>query len=113
VDWLATYEVETDECAWHLGEAATLTVILRDLDTDSRSHAFIPVKPISPGEEQREAIVRAMATRFPDARWKTYNEHKQVASFVGSRHLYLVIYEEHETADAADDRSTQQTLFAA
>lgn len=36
-----------------------------------------------------------MAGRFPDARSKTYNPEKQIASFVGSKHLYIVIYEEH------------------
>ncbi len=113
MDWLATYEVETDERAWHLGELATLTVIMRDLDTDARSHAFIPVEPTPPGDAQREAILRSMAPRFPDARWKTYNEHKQVASFVGSKHLYIVIYEEHGTAATGDSAAGQQTLFAA
>jgi len=96
VDWLATYGVETNERPWHLGERATLTVILRDLDNDSRSHAIIPLDPTPSGDSQREAILRAMAGRFPDARWKTYNEEKQVASFVGRHHLYIVIYEEHE-----------------
>lgn len=96
MDWLATYDVDTDERAWQLGEPATLTVILRDLDTDARSHAFIPVEPTPPGEAQREIILRAMAGRFPDASWKTYNEEKQAASFVGRQHLYLVVYEEHD-----------------
>lgn len=96
MDWLATYGVETAERPVHLGERATLTVILRDLDTDERSHAFISVDPTPPGEAQREMILRAMASRFPDARWKTYNEDRQVASFVGREHLYIVIYEEHE-----------------
>jgi hypothetical protein len=106
MDWLAAYEVETDERASHLGVPATLTVIMRDLDTDARSHTFLAVEPTSPGEAQREVIVLAMAARFPDARAKTYNEQKQVASFVGSKHLYLVIYEAHTSEE-------QPALFAA
>jgi hypothetical protein len=110
VDWLAAYEIETDERASDLGEPATLTVIMRDLDTDERTFAFVPVEPAAPGEAQREAILRAMAGRYPDAAWKTYNREKQAASFVGRRHLYLVIYEEHD----AEPRSTapQPSLFA-
>ena len=54
-----------------------------------------------------------MAASFSDARWKTYNEEKQVASFVDSSHLYLVIYEEHEDAAAVDRSVAQQNLFAA
>lgn len=96
MDWIAAYDVDTDERPSQLGEAATLTVILRDLDTDARTHAFIPVEPTPPGEAQREVIVRALAGRFPDARWQTYNEEKQAASFVGRQHLYLVVYEEHD-----------------
>lgn len=96
MDWLATYEIDADERSVDLGEPATLTVILRDLDTGKRSHVFIPTELTDPGEEQREAILRAMAGRFPDARWKTYDAEKQVASFVGRRHLYIVIYEEHD-----------------
>ncbi len=99
--WLAAYGIEADEQPADLGEPATLTVILRQLDTDERSHAIVPVDPVEPGPAQREVILRAMAGRFPDARWKTYDEEKQVASFVGRRHLYLVIYEEHEGADEA------------
>ena len=113
MDWLAVYEVDTHERAWHLGERATLTVIMRDLDSDARSHAFIPVEPTPPGEAQREAILRAMAGRFPDARWKTYNEDKQVASFVGSRHLFIVIYEEHDAEVAGELAEDQPRLFAA
>lgn len=40
-----------------------------------------------------------MAGRFPDARSKTYNPDKQIASFVGRKHLYIVIYEEHADVD--------------
>lgn len=96
VDWIATYDVETEDRPWDLGEPATLTVILRDLATDARTHAFIPIEPTARGDAQREAILRSMAGRFPDARWKTYNEEKQIASFVGRNHLYLVMYEEHD-----------------
>jgi hypothetical protein len=96
VDWLSAYGIETDERPTDLRESATLTVVLRDLGNDSRSHAFIAVEPTPPGEAQRETILRAMAGKFPDARWKTYNAEKQVASFVGRRHLFIVIYEEHE-----------------
>jgi hypothetical protein len=99
VDWLATYEVETDDHPSQLGERATLTVILRDLATDGRTHAFIPVEPIEAGDAQKELILRAMAGRFPDARSKTYNPEKQIASFVGKSHLYIVIYEEHADVD--------------
>lgn len=95
MNWLATYEVDTDDHPSQLGERATLTVILRDLATDARTHAFIPVEPTEPGEAQRDVILRAMAGRFPDARSKTYNPEKQIASFVGRKHLYIVIYEEH------------------
>lgn len=110
MDWLATYEVDTDERSWHLGEPATLTVIMRDLATDARSHSFIPVEPISAGDAQHDVIIRAMAGRFPDARRKTYNPEKQVASFVGRRHLYLVIYEEHDVE--AKPPVERPTLFA-
>lgn len=113
MDWLAAYGIAASDCASDLGAAATLTVILRRLDTDERSHAFIAVDPVSPGDHQREAIMRTMADRFPHARWKTYNEHKQVASFVDSEYLYLVIYEEHPQANEAELSTAQQTLFAA
>lgn len=109
MNWLAAYEIETDERASDLGEPATLTVILRDLDTDARTHAFLPVEPVAAGPEQKEAILRAMAGRFPDAVWKTYNEEKQAASFVGRRHLYLVIYEEHDVEQRSPD--PQPALF--
>jgi hypothetical protein len=109
MNWLAAYGITSDERPDALGEPATLTVILRDLDTDSRSYTFIPVEPASPGNAQREAILRAMAGRFPDATWKTYNEEKQVASFVGRRHLYIVIYEQHEVGATPQERPT---LFA-
>ena len=111
MDWLAAYGIDTEERSDKLGEQATLTVVMRDLDTDVRSHAFIPVEPTAPGEEQRDAILRAMAGRFPDARWKTYNADKQVASFVGKRHLYIVIYEEHDVDDARSPAERPQ-LFA-
>jgi hypothetical protein len=114
VDWLATYEVSTDERPWMLGAPATLTVILRDLATDERSHAILPVERTPSGEHQREVILRAMAGRFPDARWKTYNEEKQIASFVGRGHLYIVIYEEHDVAvdEPAVAAAAQPPLFA-
>jgi hypothetical protein len=79
-------------------------VILRDLDTDERSYAFLRIDPSPPGSAQREGILRAMAGRFPDARWKTYDPERQVASFVGRRHLYIAIYEEHDVEMAPDDR---------
>lgn len=110
MDWLAAYEIETSERASDLGEPATLTVILRDLDTDARTYAFVPVEPAPPGAAQKEAILRAMAGRFPDAVWKTYNADKQAASFVGRRHLYLAIYEEHDAEPRSD--APQPALFA-
>lgn len=100
---LAAYGIDTDERASDLGEPATLTVIMRDLDTDARSHVFLPVERVAPGPEQKEAILRAMAGRFPDAVWKTYTEEKQAASFVGRRHLSLVIYEEHDVDPRSPD----------
>lgn len=111
MSWLAAYGIESDEHPADLGERATLTVIMRNLDNDARSYVFLPVEPSAPGEEQREAILRAMAGRFPDARWKTYNAEKQVASFVGRHHLYIAIYEEHE---AGADRGVDELprLFA-
>lgn len=51
-----------------------------------------------------------MAGRFPDARWKTYNAEKQVSSFVGRQHLYVVIYEEHEAEPKTP--AERPTLFA-
>lgn len=51
-----------------------------------------------------------MAGRFPDARRKTYNAEKQVASFVGRGHLYVVIYEEHDAEPKAP--AERPTLFA-
>ncbi|MCS7006241.1 MAG: hypothetical protein RMM28_03095 [Thermoleophilia bacterium] len=110
MDWLAAYEIETEERASDLGEPATLTVIMRDLDTDARTHVFLPVEPVAPGAEQKEAMLRAMAGRFPDAVWKTYNEEKQAASFVGRRHLYLVIYEEHDLEPRG--QAPQPALFS-
>jgi hypothetical protein len=110
VDWLAAYEVETDERPSQLGEPATLTVILRDLADDRRSFVFLPIEPTPAGEAQREAILRVMAGRFPDARWKTYNAEKQVASFVGRDHLYIVIYEEHDVEPYLP--AERPTLFA-
>jgi hypothetical protein len=65
MDWLAEYEVDTAERPWDLGEPATLTVIMRLLDTDARSHAFVPVEPTPPGAAQREVILRAMADASP------------------------------------------------
>lgn len=112
MDWLAVYEVETDERPWLLGAPATLTVVKRRLSTDERSHAILPVEPCPPGDHQREVILRAMAGRFPDARWKTYNEETQIASFVGRDHLYIVIYEEHDEVGAdAQVTSAQPSLF--
>ena len=98
MNWLAAYEIETTEAAADLGEPATLTVILRDLDNDRRSFAFVPIEPVVPGDVQQDAIVRAMAGRFADASWRTYDPVKQVASFIGRQHLYIVIYEEHDIA---------------
>jgi len=109
VNWLAAYGFDTDDTPARLGRPATLTVVLRDLDNDSRTYEFLPIEPAPPGEEQREAILRAMAGRFPDARWKTYNAEKQIASFVGRQHLYIVIYEEHDVEAAPEERPT---LFA-
>jgi hypothetical protein len=109
MNWLAVYDIETDATAGDLGVPATLTVILRDLDRDTRTFAFLPIEPVAPGGEQKEAILRAMAGRFPDARWKTYNAEKQVASFVGEGHLYIVIYEEHDVEAPPVERPT---LFA-
>lgn len=111
VDWLAAYEIETDERPADLGEAATLTVILRRLQDDTRSHVFLPIEPTPAGDAQREAILRTMAGHFPDARWKTYNAEKQVASFVGRDHLYIVIYEEHDDAPTRAP-AERPTLFA-
>lgn len=109
VNWLAAYGFATDDTPARLGKPATLTVVLRDLDNDRRTYEFLPIEPAVPGEEQREAILRAMAGRFPDARWKTYNADKQIASFVGRQHLYIAIYEEHDVEVAPEERPT---LFA-
>jgi hypothetical protein len=110
VNWLAAYEIETDESAAELGEPATLTVIKRSLDSEETTHAFIPLEPAPAGEEQREAILRAMAGRFPDARAKSYNAETGVASFVGDC-LYVVFYEEHDVG--GEYRTLKQpTLFA-
>jgi hypothetical protein len=111
VNWLATYEIETEESAADLGERATLTVIKRSLDSDETSYAFIPLEPALPGDEQREAILRAMAGRFPDARAKSYSPETGIASFVGD-YLYIVIYEEHDVARGQPRPAEQPTLFA-
>lgn len=111
VNWLAAYEIDVDERAADLGQPATLTVILRDLDTDARSHVFLAVETAEPGDHQREVILRAMAGAFPDARWKTYNAQKQVATFVGRRHMYIAAYEEHEVEPRPPVE--QPSLFAA
>lgn len=110
MNWLAAYGFETDDTPARLGKPATITVVLRDLDNDSRTYEFVAVEPSPPGEEQRETILRAMAGRFPDAAWKTYNPEKQVATFVGKQHLYIAIYEEHDVEAAPEERPT---LFAA
>ena len=52
MNWFAAYEIETTEAAADLGEPATLTVILRDLDNDRRSFAFVPIEPVIPGDVQ-------------------------------------------------------------
>lgn len=114
MDWLERYGIETDDRPDMLGAPARLTVILRHLATDERTHAFLPVEAAPPGDHQREVILRAMAGRFPDARWKTYNEETQIASFVGRDHLYIVIYEEHDevATDVGRVSSAQPSLFA-
>lgn len=109
MNWLAAYGFATDDNPASLGKPATLTVVLRDLDTDRRSYEFLPIEPAEAGDEQREAMFRVMAGRFPDARWKTYNAEKQIASFVGRQHLYIAIYEEHDFEAAPEERPT---LFA-
>ena len=96
MNWLAAYEIESDAAASDLGEPATLTVILRDLDNDRRTFAFVPIEPVEAGDAQQDAIIRAMAGHYPDASWRTYDPEKQVASFIGRQHLYIVIYEEHD-----------------
>lgn len=85
-------------------------MILRDLDNDSRSHAFIPVEPAPPGDEQREIILRAMAGRFPDARWKTYNEEKQIASFIVPNKLFKLDYGERLRALFARQELVEEVL---
>jgi hypothetical protein len=110
MDWLDAYEIKTTERASQLGEPATLTIIMRDLRDDSRTYEFAPVSPSQAGDAQSQAIRRAMATRHPDARWKTYNSEKQVASFVSSRYLYIVAYEEHHLEEPA--AAEQPALFA-
>jgi len=110
VNWLAAYGFATDDTPAGLGTPATLTIVLRDLDNDGRTYEFLPIEPAAPGEEQREAILRVMAGRFPDGRWKTYNAEKQIATFVGRQHMYIAIYEEHDVeATALEERPT---LFA-
>ncbi len=109
VTWLTAYGFDTDDTPASLGSPATLTVVLRDLDNDRRTYEFLPIEPAASGEEQREAILRAMAGRFPDALWKTYNADKQIASFVGRQHLYIAIYEEHDIEAVPEERPT---LFA-
>lgn len=111
MNWLVAYEIESDERPEQLGAPATLTIILRHLDTDARSHVFAPIESAPPGDHQREVILRAMAGRFPDARWQSYNEEKQIASFVGKRHLYIAIYEEHDLEPAPTEERPR--LFAA
>jgi hypothetical protein len=110
MNWLQAYGIETVERPSQLGQPATLTVIMRDLSDDSRSFEFLPIQVTPPGDEQRAVILRAMADRHPDARWKTYNRDKQVASFVSSRYLYIVAYEEHEVDEPAS--AEQPALFA-
>ena len=80
MNWLAAYEIDSDESPADLGEPATLTVILRDLDNDRRSFAFVPIEPVEAGDAQQDAIIRVMAGRYPDASWRTYDPEKQVAA---------------------------------
>lgn len=110
MSWLAEYGFETADSPAALGEPATLTVIKRSLDSRERSYEILPVEPAPAGEEQRDVILRAMAGRFPDAHWKTYNPETRIASFVGD-FLYIVIYEEHEV-EAERPPLERPTLFA-
>lgn len=103
MNWLAAYEIESDASAADLDVPATLTIILRDLDNDRRTFAFEPIEPVERGDAQQDAMVRVMAGRYPDASWRTYDADKQVASFIGRQHLYIVIYEEHEAAPNRPD----------
>ena len=41
MNWLAAYGFATDDTPANLGEPATLTVVLRDLDTDHRTYEFL------------------------------------------------------------------------
>lgn len=98
MDWLADYGIEArafDHPA-DLGVPATLTVIRRNLRTDARSYAVVPIDPAAPGDAQRDAIVRCMHGYFPEVRWRHYNAEKQVATFVGRKHVFVAIYEEHD-----------------
>jgi hypothetical protein len=98
VDWLAYYGIEARESdrPSELGVPATLTVIRRNLRTDARSYCVVPIEPAAAGEAQKDAIVECMVGYFPEVRWRDYDARRQIATFLGRKHVYLAIYEEHD-----------------
>ena len=100
MDWLAHYGVDARDSdrPSALGVPATLTVIRRNLRTDARSYCVVPIEPAPRGDAQRDAIVDCMDAYFPDVRWIDYDVDKQIATFLGRKHVYLAIYEKHDVA---------------
>jgi len=83
-----------------LGVPATLTVIRRNRRTDARTYCVVPIETAARGDVQRHAIVDCMNGFFPEARWVDYDVDRQIATFLGRKHVYIAIYEEHERAEA-------------
>ena len=100
VDWLAHYGIDARDSdrPSELGVPATLTVIRRNLRTDARSYCVVPIARVAPGDAQREVITDCMDGYFPDVRWRDYDADKQIATFLGRKHVYIAIYEEHDVA---------------
>ena len=98
VDWLSDYGLEPRELdrPADLGVPATLTVIRRNVRSDARSYCVLPIDPAPAGDERREAILSLMAGYFPEARRRGYHSEKDVATFVGRKHIYVAVYEEHD-----------------
>jgi hypothetical protein len=100
VDWLAHFGIDARDSdrPSQLGVPATLTVIRRNLRTDARSYCVVPIETAASGDAQRDAIVACVGGYFPEVRWRDYHAEKQIATFVGRKHVYIAIYEEHDVA---------------
>ena len=101
MDWLAEYGIEPREFdrPADLGVPATLTVIRRNLKTDARSYCVLPIDPVPPGDGRRDAIIACMTHYFPEVRPRGYHRGRDAATFMGRKHSYVAVYEEHDVGD--------------